>query len=79
MVGAPLATTNATIENKRIRELIAQVQSQDNPSIEDINAVSDQAIDILYQQALTDPENMRILKLPAPGRHSKGILPFSRG
>ena len=42
--------------------------------MEDINAVSDQAIDILYQQALTDLENMRILKLSAPGRHSKGIL-----
>ena len=78
MVGAPLATTKVTIENKRIHDLIAEVQSHHNPSMKDINAVSDQAIDILYQQALADPENMRILKLPAPGRHSKGIVPSCR-
>lgn len=72
MVGAPLSTTNATIETKRIRDLIARTEVQSQASTEDINAVSDQAIDILYQQAMTDPENMRILKLPAPGKNSKG-------
>lgn len=73
MVGAPLATTKVTIENKKMRDLLEEVQSQRNPSTEDIKSISDEAIDILYQQASTDPVNMRILNVPAPGRHSKGI------
>jgi hypothetical protein len=56
------------VETVRIQNIIKAVQSAVPPSDEELEELSDRAIDILRCQALADPANRRIL----------GVLPASK-
>jgi len=68
VVTAPLATTIKTVEIARIQNIIKAVQSTVPPSDEELEELSDRAIDILRSQALAEPANREIL----------GVLPASK-
>ena len=61
----PVATTQITNEAAKIRDLLRAVQSENPPSNEELEQLSDRAIDCIRAQALMDPENRRILRVPS--------------
>lgn len=56
-----------------VRELIKAVRSDEPPSNGELEEISDQAIDCIFQQASQDPENREIFRVPAP-RNKIGII-----
>lgn len=60
----PVATTQITNEVAKIHDLLRAVQSENPPSNEELEQLSDRAIDGIRAQALMDPENRRILRVP---------------
>lgn len=69
----PIATTCKTKEIMHVRELLRAVQSNALPSSEELEQISDRAIDCIVQQASEEPENRAILRVPPP-RNRVGIL-----
>ena len=59
----PLATTQKSKEMERISELLVAISSENPPSSQELEEISDRAIDCILNQAYMDPENMRILRV----------------
>jgi hypothetical protein len=60
----PLATTLKQSEMVHIRELLRSVQTENPPSTAELEEISNHAIDCIFQQACTEPENREILRVP---------------
>lgn len=69
----PIATTCRGKEIINVRECLRAVRSDMPPSNEELEKISDRAIDCILQQASEDPENRAILRVPAP-RNKIGTL-----
>ena len=67
----PLATTQKKKEMEHIRELLKVVSSENPPpSNQELEEISDRAIDCILNQASMDPENMRILRVLSTRKRS---------
>lgn len=60
----PLATTLKVNETKKIKELLSTIQSETELNTDELERLSDSAIDFILYQASLEPENRRILSIP---------------
>lgn len=62
----PLATTKKVTETKKVNDLLSTLQTEREFTVEEIDLLSDRAIDFISYQASVEPENRRILGIPSP-------------
>ena len=70
VVGMPLATTQKANEARKIKELFLEVQTETSPTTEELEALSNRAIDFILYQASIEPENRRILNISSKSKKS---------
>jgi hypothetical protein len=65
-----LATTQKVNEARKIKELLLAVQSETPSTTEEMEALSNRAIDFILYQASLEPDNRRFLSIPPKSKKS---------
>jgi len=69
----PLATTQKFVEGRKIKDL-STIQQDAELSTQDLESLSNSAIDFIFGQACVEPDNRRLLSIPS--RERKGLPAF---
>ena len=70
----PLASTQKVVETKKMKDLLLMIQHDAELSKEDVEMLSDRAIDFIFRQASIEQENRRVLSIPS--RERRGTSSF---
>jgi len=70
----PLASTQKLVEARKIKDLLSTIQQDAELSTQDLEGLSNTAIDFIFAQACAEPDNRRLLSIPS--RERKGLPAF---